>query len=718
MIVKVRQSCKDSFTFISFLYYSGMGYKDTGEQWTAHESKFSELLESLAGGKTNPEDIEIKSLEKKSQSSRARVHYHKFTRGKDLSKYSDKDLANIFGKRKLNDTSKKEDSETEKDDKQDLQKNSVLINGGSMQDYFKKKLSSFANFNNGLSESFGVIVKDSSERDEDVRPTFGFGFKSENHKEEGSSKCNYNKSSFVSYIEENAAKRKGENNFENNILSPNKKMKKGKIQECDNLGLSNPAFNPMATPVKITKHILTTIEEIPEMNDQKMKKDCSYQSQGGKIVKTEVKDNRVEAVNTETNFLQNGTIPDSQIKKKKKKKKYGSMDLGISNPLFEGNIKKSEEQLGIIIKDNEHEVKRTKKSKTKEANFSNDKENENMSDSCVPANNIYDEENVQIDCFNEKGANYYEVKIKEKKKKKKTIQNEQNSLGLANPVFEDNVVEETSENFKTLEQVETRKKKKGKKGTHSETNLSLENSCFSDGPISEKDGNSEENPYEVKRKKKKKASEEDVNKLVESSNNLIINSDINEDNFDLMLNITNEPQLPKSNSVMEKVGSIVKSKRRKSVRFSDVTQEHIIPNNEELRKLEHSHLNGIDNENFDSIQTHVSENLETISKQLDTFQAEIENDINEKKLTSFEEIVVGEIGNPDGENEKLPNSTRLKFKYANLDAKTPMYHLNKIGAKKSYKHLIKGDILLKFRNTNLHEIKGYATTKKKENKNC
>ncbi|KAL7735074.1 hypothetical protein ACLKA6_000843 [Drosophila palustris] len=120
----------------------GLGYESRDDQWTIHEEGFNGLLKELNGDenpttnetnghaseseeetrpmgfgfkaepkpkaepqkpKTLKENISGVSLEEKSKFSKARVHYKKFTRGKDLAQYSEKDLANIFGKKATED---------------------------------------------------------------------------------------------------------------------------------------------------------------------------------------------------------------------------------------------------------------------------------------------------------------------------------------------------------------------------------------------------------------------------------------------------------------------------------------------------------------------------------------------------------------------------------------------------------------------------------------
>ncbi|XP_044024523.1 PIN2/TERF1-interacting telomerase inhibitor 1 [Siniperca chuatsi] len=79
------------------------------DNWIAHQDDFNELLAQLNNchGQNNqhtstkppPEEQKGFSLEEKSKTSRKRVHYMKFTKGKDLSSRTETDLNCIFGKR-------------------------------------------------------------------------------------------------------------------------------------------------------------------------------------------------------------------------------------------------------------------------------------------------------------------------------------------------------------------------------------------------------------------------------------------------------------------------------------------------------------------------------------------------------------------------------------------------------------------------------------------
>ncbi|XP_037382442.1 PIN2/TERF1-interacting telomerase inhibitor 1 isoform X2 [Talpa occidentalis] len=76
------------------------------DNWIAHQDDFNQLLAELnschgqetADSSDNKEKKSF-SLEKKSKVSKSRVHYMKFTKGKDLSSRSKTDLDCIFGKR-------------------------------------------------------------------------------------------------------------------------------------------------------------------------------------------------------------------------------------------------------------------------------------------------------------------------------------------------------------------------------------------------------------------------------------------------------------------------------------------------------------------------------------------------------------------------------------------------------------------------------------------
>lgn len=86
----------------------GLGATNNNEDnWIAHQDDFNQLLAALntchgqetADSSDNKEKKSF-SLEEKSKISKKRVHYMKFTKGKDLSSRSETDLDCIFGKRR------------------------------------------------------------------------------------------------------------------------------------------------------------------------------------------------------------------------------------------------------------------------------------------------------------------------------------------------------------------------------------------------------------------------------------------------------------------------------------------------------------------------------------------------------------------------------------------------------------------------------------------
>ncbi|XP_041043752.1 PIN2/TERF1-interacting telomerase inhibitor 1 isoform X2 [Carcharodon carcharias] len=91
------------------------------DNWIAHQDEFNQLLSELndchgQNGSPVAEDKTTFSLEEKSKSSKKRVHYQKFTKGKDLSSRSSTDLACIFGKRSQRVRGSRDQEEQVKDD--------------------------------------------------------------------------------------------------------------------------------------------------------------------------------------------------------------------------------------------------------------------------------------------------------------------------------------------------------------------------------------------------------------------------------------------------------------------------------------------------------------------------------------------------------------------------------------------------------------------------
>lgn len=132
----------------------GMGFDGHDDVWLAHQDDFQAVLASLnmEHGNEDAKEEGKKSLEKLSKKSKKRVHYQKFTRGKDLANYSTTDLSCILGtgSEKMQALQKEKKEEELASAKaaaaakgefiEEKEHGVVTIQKGNYQEYFKQKM--------------------------------------------------------------------------------------------------------------------------------------------------------------------------------------------------------------------------------------------------------------------------------------------------------------------------------------------------------------------------------------------------------------------------------------------------------------------------------------------------------------------------------------------------------------------------------------------------
>ena len=137
----------------------GLGHTGGDDDvWLNHKDNFDDVLASLNSEfkGANDEEIKVSSLRDVSKRAKKRVHYEKFTKGKDLSGYSQTDLSCILGTEKRKKRKKQEEEEESakpslnvevkaEDDEGKVEtfkdtSGLVVIQGGSINDYFKMKM--------------------------------------------------------------------------------------------------------------------------------------------------------------------------------------------------------------------------------------------------------------------------------------------------------------------------------------------------------------------------------------------------------------------------------------------------------------------------------------------------------------------------------------------------------------------------------------------------
>ncbi|XP_069584485.1 PIN2/TERF1-interacting telomerase inhibitor 1 [Ranitomeya imitator] len=125
------------------------------DNWIAHQDDFNQLLAELndchrtgSAASSDNENKKSFSLEEKSKSSKKRVHYMKFAKGKDLSCRSDTDLACIFGKREKVKKSRRERTDSEPEDSEssspsptnEVEPENTVTSSLSVNEYFAKRM--------------------------------------------------------------------------------------------------------------------------------------------------------------------------------------------------------------------------------------------------------------------------------------------------------------------------------------------------------------------------------------------------------------------------------------------------------------------------------------------------------------------------------------------------------------------------------------------------
>lgn len=260
------------------------------------------------------------SLEVKSKKSKVRVHYQKFTRGKDISRYSEKDLANIFGKKTFKNGEETNLDTVEEDEKMTEQ---VFTEKGSMDDYFKNKLAALRAKKKGFHNETAI------KRDDNDEPDFTFkGFSGTADSDEASNQGNqpfvssnyFTTSTNVVSNQETVQAEDGKKYKKNKKDKKSKKEKKLVVEaECSENVLESldvTEENQQTEKVKKSKKIKNFDNElsVPEMIEENIlqKKKSKKKRKVNTIDSATVVNSLIEEELVET---------DGNVPKKKKKRK-------------------------------------------------------------------------------------------------------------------------------------------------------------------------------------------------------------------------------------------------------------------------------------------------------------------------------------------------------------------------------------------------------------
>ncbi|XP_040920827.1 PIN2/TERF1-interacting telomerase inhibitor 1 isoform X2 [Toxotes jaculatrix] len=313
------------------------------DNWIAHQDDFNELLAQLNnchgqnnGNSNEPAPDEQKgfSLEEKSKTSKKRVHYMKFAKGKDLSSRSETDLNCIFGKRARpakdqEQESNSSDSQGEVEEKgtpaaSELDTESItktVTSTLSMQEYFAQRMAQ-------LKKARGQAPSATSPVEAETNETSGASeepspIHSSNHESEEPKKKKKKKKKAVGEVEvvdDTSSAPIVEKDDENQEQESSKKKKKKKRKMAENERATGENCSS-------TSGVEQNCEELPPSKKKKLKKH-----------------------NEETELL-NGHEP--------------SEDQIVESEVVQKKKQKQKEELGDVVEEKEVVEKKSKKDKKK-----------------------------------------------------------------------------------------------------------------------------------------------------------------------------------------------------------------------------------------------------------------------------------------------------------------------------------------------------------------
>ncbi|XP_076284629.1 uncharacterized protein LOC143211094 [Lasioglossum baleicum] len=536
---------------------AGIGYKNDNldKAWTEHQDGFNSFLQQLQ--KSQDDNVvqveEVKtdtsgnSLELKSKQSRARVHYHKFIRGKDVKRYSSKDLANIFGQKELNASKKSNDNENINEvnidsdplGKQVNRGGVITINGGNMADYFSKK-----------SQNISVTPKRIKRREStsESEPEYvGFGFASASkgspndtkENKETESSCNYafenpclrlNSPENISNSEmklESSRKRKMFNDNESTVN--NNTDWKDDVKDSYKNAFVNPALNlepttdeacngkefeVSRTQFGVTNSALDLQDEVVNKKRVTFNDHVEYSTDSVKKKKKKKEKAMLDRFEVEN-------------KRSKKKKKQDNTNNSVSTGII--NEALDVEEVPEEINDNEINERKSSKSKKRKSSRRSSletiveiPEEDRKADECEnEAKRLKVDESVIDDAIPQENLSSKKGKKKKKNKEKEKVEDEVTTIKDNNNIeseekevsietkaefckLEDDIVKrEDQENGKVKE-----KKKKRKEKTHGDI---TENQIKANDVecIEQKTENVEEETVKLKKGKKRKTKDAD-----------------------------------------------------------------------------------------------------------------------------------------------------------------------------------------------------------------